>query len=136
MKPTLRKRPVVAREPAPLVALPVLDRGEGRLDGIGRAQVFPVLGREVEMRQQRLAVGAQALRELGILRPIGFARRVELLFTRRLHERGRRGARVRCATERASPSVVVCGGCFFGATVNEGIATAFVRRQSRRSEDS
>ena len=34
--------------------------GEGAFDGVRRAQVFPVLGREVVERQQRVAILAQA----------------------------------------------------------------------------
>lgn len=37
-------------------AMPQSDRGERALDGIGRAQVTPVLGREVVEREQHVAV--------------------------------------------------------------------------------
>jgi len=38
----------------------VPDRRKHRLDWVGGAQVIPVLGREIEERQQRLAVLGQA----------------------------------------------------------------------------
>src|SRR2546428_10703249 len=60
-----------ARLPAPLVLGAQPDGGEGGLDGIRAAQVNPVLGREVEVAEQYLAVLEQLLDRLRVLGAVG-----------------------------------------------------------------
>jgi hypothetical protein len=50
---------------------PVPDGGERRFDGVGRAEVNPVLGGVVVEREQLLEVVGDLRRSLGELRPVG-----------------------------------------------------------------
>ena len=56
---------------------PVPYRGERALDWIGRAQVQPMLGREVVERQEDVAIPGQAFDRLLVFRPVGVDEEVE-----------------------------------------------------------
>ena len=44
--------------------------GEGAFDGVGRPQVFPVLGREVVESEQRVSILAQAVGRLPVFQRV------------------------------------------------------------------
>ena len=58
----------------------VTDGCKGALDGIAGADMFPVLGRKVVERQQRLAILGQTIGGLIVLRPVFGQEAVERLF--------------------------------------------------------
>src|SRR5438477_1171967 len=51
--------------------------GEGAFDGIGRSQVFPVLGREVVESEQRVSILAQAVGRLRVFQRVALDEDVE-----------------------------------------------------------